>query len=200
MKFHKFISTILHPIVLPTLGVFLYFVFVSQSFEKRLQLIVLGLVFALTYVVPVLLLLFLRNFGFIKDFQVSTIKERRVPVIFMILILYFLGNTILQIPVIRNLGILFYGTSLSLICIYLLFSAKLKSSLHLVSMGNMLGFFLIMTNVNNLSILFIIILLIFLSGILASSRLYLKAHTPIELLIGFFLGFTSQFLLFISLQ
>jgi len=64
----------------------------------------------------------------------------------------------------------------------------------------MLGFFLIMTNVNNLSILFIIILLIFLSGILASSRLYLKAHTPIELLIGFFLGFTSQFLLFISLQ
>jgi len=200
MKLHKVISTILHPTVLPTVGAFLYFIFVTQSFEKRLQLIVLGLIFILTYIVPILLLFFLKNFGFIKDFQVSTIKERRVPVIFMILILYFLGNTILQIPVIRNLGILFYGTSLSLICIYLLFSAKLKSSLHLVSMGNMLGFFLIMTNVNNLSILFIIILLIFLSGILASSRLYLKAHTPIELLIGFFLGFISQFLLFISLQ
>ena len=199
MKFHKFISTILHPIVLPTLGVFLYFVFVSQSFEKRLQLIVLGLVFALTYVVPVLLLLFLRNFGFIKDFQVSTIKERRFPVIFMILLLYFLGNTIIQIPTIRNLGILFYGTSLSLTCIYLLFSVKLKSSLHLVSMGNMIGFFLIMTNINSLSMLPIIILLILLSGILASSRLYLKAHTPIELLIGFSLGIVCQFILFISL-
>jgi membrane-associated phospholipid phosphatase len=199
MKFHKFISTILHPIVLPTLGVFLYFVFVSQSFEKRLQLIVLGLVFALTYVVPVLLLLFLRNFGFIKDFQVSTIKERRFPVIFMIFLLYFLGNTIIQIPTIRNLGILFYGTSLSLTCIYLLFSVKLKSSLHLVSMGNMIGFFLIMTNINSLSMLPIIILLILLSGILASSRLYLKAHTPVELLIGFFLGIVCQFILFISL-
>ena len=200
MKLHKFISTILHPTVLPTVGAFLYFIFVTQTFEKRLQLIVLGLIFVLTYIVPILLLFFLKNFGFIKDFQVSTIKERRVPVIFMILILYFLGNTIIQIPMIRNLGILFYGTSLSLICIYVLFSIKLKSSLHLVSIGNMLGFFLIMTNVNNLSILFIIILLIFLSGILASSRLYLKAHTPIELLIGFFLGFISQFLLFISLQ
>jgi len=199
MKFHKFISTILHPIVLPTLGVFLYFVFVSQSFEKRLQLIVLGLVFALTYVVPVLLLLFLRNFGFIKDFQVSTIKERRFPVIFMIFLLYFLGNTIIQIPTIRNLGILFYGTSLSLTCIYLLFSVKLKSSLHLVSMGNMIGFFLIMTNINSLSMLPIIILLILLSGILASSRLYLKAHTPIELLIGFSLGIVCQFILFITL-
>ena len=200
MKLHKFISTILHPTVLPTVGAFLYFIFVTQTFEKSLQLIVLGLIFVLTYIVPILLLFFLKNFGFIKDFQVSTIKERRVPVILMILILYFLGNTIIQIPMIRNLGILFYGTSLSLICIYVLFSIKLKSSLHLVSMGNMLGFFLIMTNVNNLSILFIIILLIFLSGILASSRLYLKAHTPIELLIGFFLGFISQFLLFISLQ
>ena len=200
MKLHKFISTILHPTVLPTVGAFLYFIFVTQTFEKRLQLIVLGLIFVLTYIVPILLLFFLKNFGFIKDFQVSTIKERRVPVILMILILYFLGNTIIQIPMIRNLGILFYGTSLSLICIYVLFSIKLKSSLHLVSMGNMLGFFLIMTNVNNLSISFIIILLIFLSGILASSRLYLKAHTPIELLIGFFLGFISQFLLFISLQ
>jgi membrane-associated phospholipid phosphatase len=200
MKFYKFISTILHPIVLPTLGVFLYFVFVSQSFEKRLQLIVLGLVFVLTYVVPVLLLLFLKNFGFIKDFQVSTIKERRFPVIFMIFLLYFLGNTIIQIPTIRNLGILFYGTSLSLTCIYLLFSVKLKSSLHLVSMGNMIGFFLIMTNINSLSMLPIIILLILLSGILASSRLYLKAHTPVELLIGFSLGIVCQFILFISLQ
>ena len=200
MKIHKFISTILHPTVLPTAGAFLYFIFVTQQFGKRLQLIILGLIFILTYIVPILLLFFLKNFGFIKDFQVSTIKERRVPVIFMILILYFLGNTIIQIPMIRNLGILFYGTSLSLICIYILFSAKLKSSLHLVSMGNMLGFFLIMTNINNLSILFIIIPLIFLSGVLASSRLYLKAHTPVELLIGFFLGFIAQFTLFISLQ
>ena len=200
MKSHKIISTILHPTVLPTVGAFLYFIFIDQTFEKGLQLIVVGLIFILTYIVPILLLFFLKNFGFIKDFQLSTIKERRVPVIFMILILYFLGNTIIQIPMIRNLGILFYGTSLSLICIYILFSIKLKSSLHLVSMGNMLGFFLIMTNVNNLSILFIILLLIFLSGILASSRLYLKAHTPIELLIGFFLGFISQFLLFTSLQ
>ena len=200
MKFHKFISTILHPIVLPTLGVFIYFVFVSQSFEKRLQLIVLGLVFTLTYLVPLLMLLLLKKFRFIKDFQVSTIKERRFPIIFMMLLLYFLGNSIIQIPAIRNLGILFFGTSLSLTCIYVLFSLKLKSSLHLVSMGNMIGFFLIMTNINSLSMLPIIILLILLSGILASSRMYLKAHTPIELLIGFSLGIIYQFIVFISLQ
>ena len=190
MRLHKIISTILHPIVLPTIGVLLYFTFISQSLEKRMQLIVLGLVFVLTYLVPLLLLVFLKRFMMIKDYEVSTIKERRFPVIFMIVVLYFLGSTVIQIPTIRNLGILFFGTSLSLACIYTLFSIKLKSSLHLVSMGSMLGFFLIMTNFNNFFVI--------LSGILASSRLYLKAHTPVELLVGFSLGIVCQFVLFFS--
>ena len=198
MRLHKIISTILHPIVLPTIGVLLYFTFISQSLEKRMQLIVLGLVFVLTYLVPLLLLIFLKRFMMIKDYEVSTIKERRFPVIFMIVVLYFLGSTIIQIPTIRNLGILFFGTSLSLACIYILFSIKLKSSLHLVSMGSMLGFFLIMTNFNNLPLLPVIIVLVILSGILASSRLYLKAHTPVELLVGFSLGIVCQFVLFFS--
>ena len=89
MRLHKIISTILHPIVLPTIGVLLYFTFISQSLEKRMQLIVLGLVFVLTYLVPLLLLVFLKRFMMIKDYEVSTIKERRFPVIFMIVVLYF---------------------------------------------------------------------------------------------------------------
>jgi len=86
MRFQKFISTILHPIVIPTLGVFLYFMFVSQSLEKRLQLVVLGLVFVVTYIIPVFLLVFLKALGIIESFQVSTIKERRIPVLFMVVI------------------------------------------------------------------------------------------------------------------
>ncbi|MEN8857248.1 MAG: hypothetical protein ABF260_04205 [Flavobacteriaceae bacterium] len=196
MRFQKFISTILHPIVIPTLGVFLYFMFVSQSLEKRLQLVVLGLVFVVTYIIPVFLLVFLKALGIIESFQVSTIKERRIPVLFMVAILYFLGNTILNFPTVRNLGFLFFGASLSLICIYFLFAFKIKSSLHLVSMGNAISFFLILSSINNLSLLPMIIVLLILSGILASSRLYLKAHTPIELFLGFFIGCSSQFLLF----
>ncbi len=199
MRFHKFISTILHPIVLPTLGVLLYFIFMSQPSERRLKTIILGLVFTLTYLIPLLVLVLLKAVGLIKSFQVSTIKERRIPIVFMIAVLYFLGNLIIGIPSERNLGILFYGTSLSLVCIYFLFSFKLKSSLHLVSMGNMIGFFLILTNLNNETILPLILILILLSGLLASSRLSLKAHTPVELLLGFSLGITCQFFVFFLL-
>ena len=185
MRFHKIISTILHPIVIPTLGVLLYFIFVSQSVSQRQQLILLALVFGITYIIPVLSLVLLRSLKLINDFQVSTIRERRFPVLLMTILFFVLGDILADVPMLRDLGFLFYGTSMSLVCIYLLFAFQLKTSLHLVSMGSAVGFFLMITNVYSLSLLPIIMVLILLSGILASSRLYLGAHTPKELLLGF---------------
>ena len=75
MRFQKFISTILHPIVIPTLGVFLYFMFVSQSLERRLQLVVLGLVFVVTYIIPVFLLVFLKALELLKVFKFRPLKK-----------------------------------------------------------------------------------------------------------------------------
>lgn len=199
MRFHKVISTLFHPIVIPTLGVLLYFIFVSHTVSKNQQLLILGLVFAVTYIVPLLALILLKALSLIEDFQVKTIKERRFPVIFMIVLFYLLGNTLVSLPMLRDLGFLFYGTSLSLFCIYLLFSFQLKSSLHLVSMGNAVSFFLIISHTYSLSILPVIMILILFSGILASSRLYLKAHTSKELVLAFFIGMISQLVVFLSL-
>lgn len=196
MRFHKIISTILHPIVIPTLGTFFYFILVSQSFQRKQQLIVLGLIFVITYIIPLLSLILLKSLGLIDSFHVKTIRERRFPILFMIVLFYLLGNFILKIPALRDLGFLFYGTSLSLVGIYLLFNLKLKSSLHLVSMGNAIGFFIIVSNLYYISLLPVIMILFLLSGLLASSRLHLQAHTPKELFLGFSLGFVSQVVVF----
>ncbi len=196
MRFHKVISTILHPIVIPTLGVLIYFIFVSQSINQKQQLILLGLVFGITYVIPVLALVILKSLRLIKDFQVSTIKERRMPVLLMTLLFYLTGNTLEAITVLRDLGLLFYGTAMSLLFVYLLFAFRLKSSLHLLSMGSVVGFFLVVMNMYSLSLLPIIMVFILLSGLLASSRLYLNAHTSLEVFLGFAIGFLSQILIF----
>jgi len=196
MRIQKAISTILHPIVIPTLGVFLYFIFVPNTILRKQQLLLLGLVFAATYAIPLLLLIILRAIGLIQNFQLNTIKERRFPVIFMIFLFYILGKIISGNVLLIDLGFLFYGTSISLFCIYFLFMFRLKSSLHLVSMGNAISFFLIISMAHSINLLPVVMVLIILSGLLASSRLSLKAHTPTELVLGFFLGFISQFILY----
>ena len=196
MQFYKFISTVLHPIVVPTLGVLIYFIFVTQDIQQDHQLWMLGLVFGITYVVPVLALIILKSLGLIESFQVTTIRERRMPVLLMTLLFYLLGNTLGRFTMLEDLGLLFYGTSFSLLCSYLLFAFELKSSLHLLSMGSALGFFLAIMNMYALSLLPIVMVIILLTGLVASSRLYLNAHTPKELVYGFTLGFIGQMLAF----
>ena len=106
MRFHKFISTVLHPIVVPTLGVLIYFIFVSQSVGQDQQFLLLGLVFGITYVIPVLALIILKSLGLIRSFQVTTIRERRMPVLLMTLLFYLLGNTLGQFSMLKDLGLL----------------------------------------------------------------------------------------------
>lgn len=199
MRWHKFISTILHPIVIPTIGILLYFIFTPINLNKQQQLTILGIVFVSTYIVPLLLLVFLKAIGYIKSYQVFSIKERKVPLFFMIALLFFLAELFQKLNIVKDLSYLFYGIVLGLTITYFLFFTRLKSSLHLLSLGGTVGYFVIFQEIHSINILPVIIVFIILSGLLATSRLYLKAHTPKEVYTGFFLGFISQFIVYFLL-
>lgn len=194
MRWHKFISTILHPIVMPTIGILIYFIFTPINLDRKQQLSLLAVVFVSTYIIPLLLLILLKSIGYIKSFQVHTINERRVPIFFMMTLLFMLGKFFYEISSIRDLSYLFFGVVFGLGIIYLLFLTKIKTSLHLLSIGAATGFFLLFQQLQSINTLPIVIVLIILSGLLASSRLYLKAHTTREVYIGFFIGICSPFL------
>ena len=196
MKFQKGISVLLHPIVIPTIGILLYFLLIPHRIHKAQQFIVLGIIFIATYLGPLLILLILKSFKAIDSFELSSIKERKIPLFLMIILFLVLGNELKKITVLKDFGILFSGASYALIVVYFLFILKLKTSLHLLSMGMILGFFLVLAILYSISLLPVIILFVLLSGILASARLVLKAHTPKEVYLGFLLGVMSQFLAF----
>ncbi len=196
MKFYKFISVILHPIVIPTIGAMLYFLLIPNRFGSNQKLAVLGLIFATTYLIPLFILVFFKRIKLIKSFNVVAISERKIPVIMMIVLFYLLGNTLQNIPNLRDLGLLFYATSLGLIFIYIFFAFKLKASIHLLSLGISTGFFMVLGILYSQSFLIVIIVTLLLSGVLASARLYLKAHTPKEVYLGFLFGILAPFIVF----
>lgn len=196
MRWHKLTSNILHPIVMPTIGILLYFIFSDIRLSQQQRLTLLGIVFVATYVIPILLLIFLKRIGSIKNYNVSTIEERKIPMVFMIVLFFFLGRILNETHITREISTLFFGTSVALSIAYLIFITKIKTSLHLVSMGSCVGFFLIFQLNHIANILMLIVVLIILSGLLASSRLYLKAHTPKEVYLGFFIGIITQFIAF----
>lgn len=193
MRLHKFISTILHPIVIPTVGVMIYFLLSPVFFDRHQKFTILFLIFAITYLLPLLALIVLKRFKMIKSYQLEGINERKIPLGIMIVVFYALANTLNQIPNLRELSVLFYSASFGLVLIYILLYFKIKASIHLISIGLPLGFFIILGLINSQSYLIVIIITILLAGVLASSRLHLKAHTPKEIYLGFFLGIISVF-------
>ena len=194
MRFHKLISVILHPIVIPTIGVLLFLSLTSDIIVKERQYLLISIVFFSTYIIPLIFLLILKAIGMIQSLKVETIRERKIPLFLMLMVFYILGKFLYNIPTFKELGILFYSTNISLIIIYFLFFFKIKSSLHIMSMSSLFGFFLIYATTHNLNILPIAIIIILLTGLLASSRLHLKAHSLLEINLGFFLGVFGQFL------
>jgi len=75
----------------------------------------------------------------------------------------------------------------------LLFNQYKKLSIHMASLGLLTGVVMIFCPFFEVRALFSLVLIV--SGITASARLFADAHTPIELLSGYLIGFCITILL-----
>lgn len=196
MKFYKFISVLLHPIVIPTIGALLFLLLTPNNISSQKQYLLISIVFIATYLIPLIVLIVLKSLGLISSFKVHSIKERKIPVVIMLVIFFVLGRLFYAIPDFKEMGILFYATDLALLSIYILFILKIKTSLHIMSMASIIGFVLFFSIKYQIASLPIIAILFVITGILSSARLHLKAHNTQEIYIGFFLGLLCQGTLF----
>ncbi len=191
-RFYKIISTIFHPLVVPTISILLYYSILPATNTPNQKMNIITIIFVATYAVPLIILFTLKKLRIIKSYKLNTAKERKQPVLLMIVLFYVLGKMFYKFSATYDLAILFFGTTLSLIINYVFLINNSKPSLHLISLATALGFFLRIQNFYEINIQIIIIFVILLCGLVASSRLHLKAHTPIEIYTGFFIGLGSQ--------
>jgi membrane-associated phospholipid phosphatase len=66
----------------------------------------------------------------------------------------------------------------------------------MVGMSGLLAGTLIMMMTSEKSLTLVFLGIVVLTGLVATSRLYLKAHTPKELYVGFLIGISGQMLAF----
>lgn len=192
MLFYRAISYIFHPILFSTIASFLYFIIIPRHIPDENERIVLAIVFVTTYIIPVLLVFFLKRFALIEDYHLKTIGERKFPVLFMALLFFLLGKLLLDPGFVDLLAYSFFGCGIGLILVYILFPLQIKASLHTLSIAGLIAFACIMSYQYELNLLALIILLFILFGIIAVSRLKLDAHKNLEVYIGFLIGFISQ--------
>ncbi|MDQ5929880.1 MAG: hypothetical protein QG594_1661 [Bacteroidota bacterium] len=148
-----------------------------------------------TVILPLVVFLLLRSIGKISTIMAPKIKERKMPLViqcFLVIVLIKKGITVGLYPEFHFFFLA--GLMSTLLALGLLF-AKIKASLHMIGISA-LTFFIFGLNLhaNNQNVVLIAVLFM-INGLVALSRIEMRAHTPKELAIGFVLGSLPQFLL-----
>ncbi|WP_299333617.1 hypothetical protein [uncultured Psychroserpens sp.] len=191
----KSISYIFHPLLMPLLGVIFYFHKTPRFIPDPLMKAKLFSVTILTIILPILMYYLLKTIKKVKSIHLETVEERRLPLIINSLIIILILIRVLPSNEIPELYFFFIGILISTITCFALAVAKFKASIHMIASA---GFFMFAValaihfkiNINGTIALMCIIL-----GAIATSRLHLRAHTPIELGVGFFVGLLPQLIL-----
>lgn len=192
MKINKLISYILHPVLVPTIGTLLFFILLPRHTNRNWEITIIISVFLSTYLLPLFFLSVLKKTKVIESYHLENIEERKFPLLFFISISYLLSTLIKMMEVTIDLAIFFYGMTSALIIAYFLLYKKFKASLHMIGIGGLIGFFSFFSYKYEINTLLILAIFFVMAGLIANSRLILKAHHLKEVYWGFCIGFTCQ--------
>ncbi|MDO9262003.1 MAG: hypothetical protein Q7U08_08695 [Flavobacteriaceae bacterium] len=196
MWFYKLISYLFHPVFLPFYGAVLYFnVFPHTENPYQVQQILIY-IFLGTVLLPILFLSMLKYFKLIQNFQIPSINERRLPLLFFLLISFLTSKFLSTYRMLPDLTIMFIGITFIALIAYVLISFRFKISLHAISIGGVIGVILALSKLYNMNLILLISLLFMLSGIILTARLSLKAHNNLEVYLGFLMGIFLQYGIF----
>ena len=193
-KVARIISILFHPLILPTYAFALvYFsnpLLFSAYDEKQISQIFLTVVIN-TFLFPSIAIILIWRLGFVKSLEMNDPKERLVP--FITTGAFYIWAYV----VFRKSGypqvfdIIILGATITLFAIFML-NLFWKVSAHTGAMGCFIIITIALCMISSDNVNYLVILVVLLAGIIGSSRLWLDAHSPAEIFVGYFIGIMSQ--------
>lgn len=196
----QIVSTILHPLVVP-IYLLIYVLYSNTPWSflpatyKSAMMTYLGVG---TSVVPLLIVGTFILFRVVKDIEMPTRSERIFPLLASCIAVWFTyygtyTHIMPPVPLLR----LVEGVAI-LLTVATIITPFWKISLHSLGMGGLMAYISIIGYATNTDFSIPAIIGFAMSGIVTWARLYLAAHTPLQLLIGFIVGLSLMFLAIIN--
>ena len=197
MRFSKILSLVFHPVLMPTYAILLllYFSKVFSQFmpiEQKTHLINLTLIF--TLLLPLLGVFLLKKLKIVSSIYMENQKERKWPLLIAISSYYLLFR-MFEFLYIHPIIIKLVLGAILILFLAVIISNFWKISLHMLGIGGVFGAFLAFQYLFG-GKLFLIILLLLCSGLVAYARINENAHTLKQVYLGFLVGTCAEFLIF----
>lgn len=194
MRPAKIFSYLFHPILIPlyTLLIVLNLDFYTAIFMPlRSKVSITIMITITTLILPVMAMLVLKRSGFITSLQMEERKERTIPFISTATFYYIAFHSLSSLNLPSLIPLLLFGGTLAVL-FTLLINFFWKISAHMVGAGGICGMFAGLSLLYNIDLLPLIVLLVFISGIIAWSRLKSGAHNPQQIYAGYALGLATM--------
>ena len=189
-KFAKFISYLLHPLLLPTYALLVLFgqsAYFIMMLPTNYRWAMLGLIFGNTVLLPIIIIWMMRSKGLISSMHLPERRERTFPFIIAALAYFatwfMLGN--MGLPSIYLLFIL--GAAI-LTVLATLINFFWKISIHMLGMGGVTGGFIGLMLFRSIYSPMLLIAIILLSALVAFARLKLNTHNEAQVYVGYLVG------------
>jgi len=192
--FLNIVSYLFHPLFIPIGGTILYFVVAPYSTLEVQSGNILP-IFILTVIIPIIFFLILKNLGVIHSIFLPSLEERKYPLYISCILFLMILYKVIPNNYVHELFYFFTGLLTATATALILLFLKFKTSMHLLGMGSILMFMIGLSIHFEVNITLAISIFTIFTGLVTTSRLYLKAHNKSELLIGFLVGCCSQLII-----
>ena len=189
-------SYIFHPIFVSLYGTLFFFLITSNFYYDSQIYITLLQVIILTLLLPLSMYFLFRSLGVVSSFTEASLTERRMPIAVQAVLLFVLIKYSVSKEIFTELYFFFLGGLFSAVLVLASVMLKFKASLHMIGVSALTAFVYGLSVYYQLPFVNLIAFCIVCMGSVASSRLYMKAHTPIELIAGIAIGLLPQVILF----
>lgn len=180
---------------MPLIAVVFYFSKSPRYLPKELiysKLISLGI---LSIILPILIYYLLNTLGKARTIYLKSSKERILPLAVNCCILIVIIFRVFPISQLMVLHFFFIAVLMSTLSCLILVLLSFKASIHMIAVTGVFAFFILLSINYSININGTLALMCVLIGAIATSRLYLKAHTILELSVGCVLGILPQIIM-----
>ena len=193
-QFSLFVSSIFQPLLMPIYSVALLFVYSYFRFvyaNHFFNLIIPTVLF--TFLVPGIIIYIMFRVGIISDLSLPKRSDRFAPYAVTILSFAFLIYYFFKLGL-PTWFLMMIGASIIVMLLATIITLWWKISAHMFGISSLLGGVMAVcyfVEKSNPSYLFALLFLV--AGMVGTSRLILKRHTPGQVYAGFMLGFVVSF-------
>jgi len=192
--FFQILSYVFHPILIPVAGAIAYFMITPKYSPLEFQGGNILPIFILTVIIPILSFFILRNIGVVSSMGLQSIKERMLPMLIHLVLLLMILYQVIPNNYTPEIYFYFVGLVIANLSAFLLLLMNYKISLHMLGLGCLLMFLIALSIHFEINITIALSGIVLVSGMVATARLYLRAHSRMEVILGMFIGVISQLL------